>query len=49
MDLDYVLPYAGIPENGRESDGLDNKSGLAHRMMLVSLLRILGVVKRRFR
>jgi fatty acid synthase subunit alpha, fungi type len=40
MDLDYILPFAGIPENGREIDGLDDKSELAHRMMLVNLLRI---------
>jgi 3-oxoacyl-ACP reductase-like protein len=44
MDLDYILPFAGIPENGREIDGLDDKSELAHRMMLVNLLRILGAV-----
>ena len=45
MDLDYILPFAGIPENGREIDGLDDKSELAHRMMLVNLLQILGAVK----
>jgi 3-oxoacyl-ACP reductase-like protein len=45
MDLDDILPFAGIPENGREIDGLDDRSELAHRMMLVNLLRILGAVK----
>ncbi|EAU85370.1 fatty acid synthetase alpha subunit [Coprinopsis cinerea okayama7 len=45
LDLDYILPFAGIPENGREIDGLDDRSELAHRMMLVNLLRILGAVK----
>ena len=45
MDLDYILPFAAIPENGREIDGLDDKSELAHRIMLVNLLRLLGVVK----
>ncbi|KAG5646963.1 hypothetical protein DXG03_001686 [Asterophora parasitica] len=45
MDLDYIIPFAGIPENGREIDGLDDRSELAHRMMLVNLLRILGAVK----
>lgn len=45
MDLDCILPFAGIPENGQEIDGLDNRSELAHRMMLVNLLRILGAVK----
>ncbi|KJA22996.1 hypothetical protein HYPSUDRAFT_201793 [Hypholoma sublateritium FD-334 SS-4] len=45
MDLDYIIPFAGIPENGREIDGLDDRSELAHRMMLVNLLRVLGAVK----
>lgn len=45
LDLDYIIPFAGIPENGREIDGLDDRSELAHRMMLVNLLRILGAVK----
>ncbi|KAG6830243.1 hypothetical protein H0H93_014104, partial [Arthromyces matolae] len=38
MDLDYIIPFAGIPENGCEIDGLDDRSELAHRMMLVNLL-----------
>jgi fatty acid synthase subunit beta len=45
LDLDYILPFAAVPENGREIDGLDDKSELAHRIMLVNLLRILGAVK----
>lgn len=45
LDLDYILPFAAVPENGREIDGLDDKSELAHRVMLVNLLRILGAVK----
>ncbi|RPD59601.1 fatty acid synthase [Lentinus tigrinus ALCF2SS1-6] len=45
LDLDYILPFAAVPENGREIDGLDDKSELAHRIMLVNLLRLLGVVK----
>ncbi|RDX41185.1 hypothetical protein OH76DRAFT_1502742 [Lentinus brumalis] len=45
LDLDYILPLAAVPENGREIDGLDDKSELAHRIMLVNLLRLLGVVK----
>ncbi|KAG8694164.1 3-oxoacyl-[acyl-carrier-protein] synthase, partial [Ceratobasidium sp. 395] len=45
MDLDYVLPFAAIPENGREIDGIDDRSELAHRVMLVNLLRLLGAVK----
>lgn len=45
LDLDYILPFAAVPENGREIDGLDDKSELAHRIMLVNLLRLLGAVK----
>lgn len=45
MDLDYILPFAGIPENGREIDGLDDKSELAHRIMLTNLYRLMGAVK----
>ncbi|KAE9384551.1 hypothetical protein BT96DRAFT_950481 [Gymnopus androsaceus JB14] len=45
MDLNFILPFAGIPENGREIDGIDNKSELAHCIMLTNLLRILGAVK----
>jgi len=26
MDLDYIPPFAALPENGREIDGLDDKS-----------------------
>ena len=44
-DLDYVVPFAAISENGREIDGLDSKSELAHRIMLTNLLRLLGAVK----
>ncbi|KAF1987053.1 fatty acid synthase-like protein [Aulographum hederae CBS 113979] len=44
-DLDYIIPFAAISENGREIDGLDSKSELAHRIMLTNLLRLLGCVK----
>ncbi|KAK8179249.1 hypothetical protein BC567DRAFT_285491 [Phyllosticta citribraziliensis] len=44
-DLDYVVPFAAIPEQGREIDGIDSKSELAHRIMLTNLLRLLGCVK----
>jgi len=45
MDLDYILPFAATPENGREIDTLDDKSELTHRIMLVNLPQILGAVK----
>ncbi|KAJ3255887.1 3-oxoacyl-[acyl-carrier-protein] synthase [Boothiomyces macroporosus] len=45
MDLDYVVPFAAISENGREIDTLDDKSELAHRLMLTNLIRMVGLVK----
>src|SRR5712691_3541182 len=42
---DLTWPFAAIPENGREIDGLDDKSEVAHRIMPVNLLRLLGVIK----
>ena len=45
MDLDFVVPFAAISENGREIDGIDDKSELAHRLMLTNLIRLLGVIK----
>ena len=47
LDLDYIIPFAAVPENGREIDGLDDRSELAHRIMLVNLLRLLGASKPR--
>ncbi|KLU82572.1 fatty acid synthase subunit alpha [Magnaporthiopsis poae ATCC 64411] len=44
-DLDYVVPFAAISETGRQIDGIDSKSELAHRIMLTNLLRLLGSVK----
>lgn len=44
-DLDHVVPFAAIPENGREIDSIDSKSELAHRIMLTNLLRLLGSIK----
>jgi 3-oxoacyl-ACP reductase-like protein len=44
-DLDYIIPFAAISENGRELDQIDSKSELAHRLMLTNLLRIIGRVK----
>ena len=32
-------------ENGREIDFLDDKSELAHYMMLINLLQVLGAIK----
>ena len=40
LDLDYIMPFNGIPENGHEIDGLDERSELALCRMLVNLLRV---------
>ena len=45
LDLDYVIPFAAVPKNGRKIDSLDDKSELAHRIMLVNLLHHLGAIK----
>ncbi|KAM6482371.1 fatty acid synthase alpha subunit [Trichoderma sp. SZMC 28011] len=44
-DLDFIVPFAAIPENGRQIDSIDSKSELAHRIMLTNLIRMLGCVK----
>ncbi|KAK4100222.1 hypothetical protein N658DRAFT_427983 [Parathielavia hyrcaniae] len=44
-DLDYIVPFAAISEQGRQIDGIDSKSELAHRIMLTNLIRLLGNVK----
>ncbi|KAK4214388.1 fatty acid synthase subunit alpha [Rhypophila decipiens] len=44
-DLDYIVPFAAISEQGRQIDNIDSRSELAHRIMLTNLLRLLGNVK----
>lgn len=44
-DLDFIVPFAAIPENGREIDSIDSKSELAHRLMLTNVVRLIGAVK----
>ncbi|GKU08873.1 unnamed protein product [Fusarium langsethiae] len=43
-DLDFIVPFAAISENGRGIEDLDSKSEIAHRAMLTNLLRLLGAV-----
>ena len=45
-DLDHVIPFAAMSENGRDIDNLDSKSELAHRVMLTNVLRLLGAIKK---
>ncbi|KAK6825642.1 3-oxoacyl-synthase [Apiospora arundinis] len=44
-DLDFVIPFAAIPEPGREIDGIDARSEMAHRAMLTNVLRLMGCIK----
>nr|KMM68813.1 fatty acid synthase subunit alpha reductase [Coccidioides posadasii RMSCC 3488] len=44
-DLDIIVPFAAISENGREIDSIDSKSELAHRLMLTNIYRLIGSVK----
>ncbi|KAI0185020.1 hypothetical protein EV127DRAFT_373822 [Xylaria flabelliformis] len=46
LDLDFVIPFAAIPEPGREIDEIDARSELAHRAMLTNVLRMMGCIKR---
>ncbi|CAE7033448.1 hypothetical protein P3342_007079 [Pyrenophora teres f. teres] len=45
-DLDYIVPFAAISENGRSVEDIDSKSELAHRLMLTNLVRLLGAIAR---
>ena len=40
MDLDYILPFAALPENGCEINSL-----LAHQIMLTNILHLMDAVK----
>lgn len=44
-DIDHIVPFAAIGEVGREVDGVNAKSELAHRIMLINVVRLLGAVK----
>ncbi|KAL4974119.1 3-oxoacyl-synthase [Aspergillus desertorum] len=44
-DLDYILPFAAIPQAG-EPDTLGGRQELALRAMLVNILRLLGFVRK---
>ncbi|KAK9424304.1 putative beta-ketoacyl-[acyl-carrier-protein] synthase I [Seiridium unicorne] len=45
IDLDFMIPFAAIPEPGREIEGIDGRSEMAHRAMLINVLRMLGSIK----
>ncbi|CCF58716.1 hypothetical protein KAFR_0F01200 [Kazachstania africana CBS 2517] len=45
-DLDAIIPFAAIPENGIELEHIDSRSEFAHRIMLTNIYRIMGCVKK---
>ena len=44
-DLDLLIPFAAMSENGRDITNIDSTSELAHRMMLTNVLRLMGYTK----
>lgn len=45
LDLDVCIPFAAIPEKGMDISDLGDKSELAHRALLMNVLRLLGAIK----
>ncbi len=43
-NIDVLIPFAAMPESGIEIDGIESRSELAHRMMLVNVLRLVGYI-----
>ncbi|TWU71773.1 hypothetical protein ED733_002880 [Metarhizium rileyi] len=41
-DLDFIIPFAALAENGRDVKSLDSRSEIAHRVMLTNVLRMIG-------
>ena len=47
--VDIMIPFAAMPEPGIEIDGIESRSELAHRMMMVNVLRLIGCLINRKR
>ena len=47
QDIDFIVPFAAISEQGMEIDSIGSKSELAHRIMLTNVLRLIGAAKKR--
>ena len=45
--IDVMIPFAAMSEQGIEVDQLESRSELAHRLMLVNVLRLIGCIIRR--
>ncbi|KAL2061143.1 hypothetical protein VTL71DRAFT_7416 [Oculimacula yallundae] len=46
LNLDAIIPFAAVSEEGIEVDNITGKSELAHRIMLTNVLRTLGHISR---
>eukprot|EP00668_Euglena_longa_P007013 GGOE01008376.1.p1 GENE.GGOE01008376.1~~GGOE01008376.1.p1 ORF type:complete len:4141 (-),score=1338.09 GGOE01008376.1:1069-11655(-) len=44
-DIDCVVPFAAIPEQGIEMPDVGSRSELAHRLMMTNVLRLLGAIR----
>jgi len=42
--IDYIFPFAAIPERGRDITTIDGVSEAAHRCMLTNIIRMLGAI-----
>ncbi|KAL3427037.1 fatty acid synthase subunit alpha [Phlyctema vagabunda] len=45
-DIDVIIPFAAVSIEGKEIDEIDSKSELAHRVMLINVIRLLGSIKK---
>ncbi|KAH9257778.1 holo-[acyl-carrier-protein] synthase [Batrachochytrium salamandrivorans] len=46
LDVDFIVPFAAIPERGgRDISNLDSESELSHRAMLTNVIRLCGKVR----
>ena len=43
-NVDVLVPFAAMSESGIEIDGIESRSELAHRTMLVNVLRLVGCI-----
>uniref|UniRef100_A0A7S3PGY4 Ketosynthase family 3 (KS3) domain-containing protein n=1 Tax=Aplanochytrium stocchinoi TaxID=215587 RepID=A0A7S3PGY4_9STRA len=46
LDLDLIIPFAAVAENGKDISDIDSHAEGAHRVMLTNTIRLLGNVKR---
>eukprot|EP00915_Cephaloidophora_sp_WS-2016_P001664 GHVH01002295.1.p1 GENE.GHVH01002295.1~~GHVH01002295.1.p1 ORF type:complete len:4163 (+),score=693.88 GHVH01002295.1:342-12830(+) len=44
LDLDFVAPFAALPEKGKDISNIDERCELAHRLMYTNVERMIGRV-----